>query len=448
MDIDKELSFIAREILAVHWEKFDSDAEKQGWRRKSLDGGYEYRYQDSDPNISPVHPLESEDYNQRTESAWEEFSLVEQTYEKLREKAEDFPYWSIPLHLKLQLESIVEAKSALAHRVNFEAANAPAHLSFSKNNPHQTERFIEGHGTPLILKDMKSGAIEDWVLTSENQIILNSVAGAVYGRNPFDDWKRIIDETIDHIEFTANTEPSEVPSEIILAHRAVRDAILNGDADEKILKAWDKINFIMLTDWRRGRNEIDQIFETIKPEFIQMVKDKTFEIVKKQFKNILDRAFDPNFVNPEAMKNIFLELQKEAKDTLPAKPIPVFRGLKMSSSKKAFIQKEIEEKGFYDLPVPPVQSYSRSERIATAFAKYGQGGKYSQAQETTGCVISSVLTKDNVWLHDRQPSWRTYMVEAIAKGLTFNIGGSDQKEVLVGHPEKTIRLTKENMKWI
>ncbi|MCK9154646.1 MAG: ADP-ribosyltransferase domain-containing protein [Paludibacteraceae bacterium] len=42
---------IAKLLLAESkWVKFNSKSHKQGWKRKKSEGGYEYRYQDNDPN--------------------------------------------------------------------------------------------------------------------------------------------------------------------------------------------------------------------------------------------------------------------------------------------------------------------------------------------------------------------------------------------------------------
>ncbi|MCK9154644.1 MAG: hypothetical protein M0P12_00870, partial [Paludibacteraceae bacterium] len=51
----KILSRLAREILSAEkWVKFNSKSQKQGWKRKKNNGGYEYRYQDNDPNTESV----------------------------------------------------------------------------------------------------------------------------------------------------------------------------------------------------------------------------------------------------------------------------------------------------------------------------------------------------------------------------------------------------------
>ncbi|MCK9154641.1 MAG: ADP-ribosyltransferase domain-containing protein [Paludibacteraceae bacterium] len=43
---------IAKIIISDEkWIKFESDSEKQGWKRKKSEGGYEYRYQEKDPNV-------------------------------------------------------------------------------------------------------------------------------------------------------------------------------------------------------------------------------------------------------------------------------------------------------------------------------------------------------------------------------------------------------------
>jgi len=43
---------IAKIIISDEkWVKFESDSEKQGWKRKKPEGGYEYRYQEKDPNL-------------------------------------------------------------------------------------------------------------------------------------------------------------------------------------------------------------------------------------------------------------------------------------------------------------------------------------------------------------------------------------------------------------
>ena len=106
------------------------------------------------------------------------------------------------------------------------------------------------------------------------------------------------------------------------------------------------------------------------------------------------------------------------------------------------IKESIEEKGKFELDVLPISSYTESEKLATRFAEEGQGGGRS-AKMVGHIVFSQEADSSNVLLHSRQ---KTFKEKQTGKDkIRFNIGGYDQKEVVIDHKKPKVILTKENI---
>jgi hypothetical protein len=217
-------------------------------------------------------------------------------------------------------------------------------------------------------------------------------------------------------------------------------------------------------------NAVDQAMKTISPVDLEVVArrlserdpenlnkaflypsekyfDQAKESLRKEFEARFAERFNEDYFNPKAINTSVEKLRKEAGE-YSTEGLQLYRGIKLDKSLLEKINKEIEEKGFYDFNVMPVSSYTEKRELANKFALYGEGGRSPGSMSgggggarMRGCVYSILTHKEDVWLHYKQKTWKELSKK---EPIKFHIGGKTQYEIVHGHPKGFVRLTKDN----
>lgn len=166
---------------------------------------------------------------------------------------------------------------------------------------------------------------------------------------------------------------------------------------------------------------------------------------RKSFTDLLKYARgNPEYYNPKAFDRTIRELKEEAASVMKGDET-VYRGIRLDKDKIAEIKEAIEKYGEYRLPVMPVSSYSQDANIARRFSRYGGTESATKGERL---VYSHKATKNNTWIHTDSPTFKAYREDMKKKGDNFYIGGTNQKELVVGHPQGYVILTKENVEFL
>lgn len=126
------------------------------------------------------------------------------------------------------------------------------------------------------------------------------------------------------------------------------------------------------------------------------------------------------------------------------KDADIFRGVVLKPEIAAQIKASLASNGYFDLPVRRLSSWTERESLAKTFSKHGEGKKSGRDSNETGMVLKAKATKENVWMHPRQPSYLAVIEENRNEGQKFNSGGVDQKEVVIEHKDPYFRITNDN----
>ena len=280
-------------------------------------------------------------------------------------------------------------------------------------NPNQTH--ILNWGVPEKLENYLSYT---WFQSSKNSDIWNKVAEKEYGVNTVEQLTKIASEDKDKINYIASAMAYE---DAVAKNPDVR---INGD------KLWNEMSD------ENKQSYIKKVLDEVRKE----IQERYFDSREERGKEWPNKDWR-KYVNREAEERAVLNVKKEAQG-VTTDGEPIYRGIGVSQSQYQDIKKSIAEKGYYDLEITPVASYTTNFGLASDFAVWGQGGKnYPRGGGFIPIVYGVKCDKNNVWIHHKQPLVKNMIKQ---KKMTFNIGGNNQYEVVYGHPGGKVRLTADN----
>lgn len=286
-----------------------------------------------------------------------------------------------------------------------EPAGGTSGVIIDPKDPNQTH--VRGYNTQEPKETLETALSDHWLMTSGAARTWNDIASQMYGTNAA---RALVDITPeDRIASIASTIKYEQER----------------DTPPAEYRSW-----YQMTPEERA-------------PFMALAKDK----LEAEYDKYMKERLNPEYYNPQAIDRTILKLRDEAQ-TVAVEGEELYRGITVQKELGDEILKSIAEKGYYDLKVAPVSSYSTDRKLAVQFARKGEGGHLPDKEsrkDWTPIVYRIKTHKEDVWLHYKQPTVAKSLEHAASRGERFNIGGTNQKEVVHGHPTNTVRLTAEDV---
>lgn len=324
----------------------------------------------------------------------------------------------------------LETNEDFKNRLQSEKQNPSS--PFSELNPNQTHT-LDYEGKAYTLPET---SLDTWMHSSRQVPVWESVASKMAGED-------VLERNADYYEKITPGRPTrytkhwldlpdrdELQSEAIKPYEPEYRNLLK-ENEEANKAVWDyKPEKYIYNDPEKKR------LQDKEKEISEKLDDLSKRVRGRE--NVLQAL---RYSSPSDEKGI-LGIKNEAKTSLK-KDKAIYRGITLEPKQKFDIDAGIAKYGFYDLPIRRVSSWTEKEGLAKTFARHGEGRK-DYSKKPCGIVIKHTATKNNVWMHPDQPTYKNLIDEKRNEGQNFNSGGVDQKEVVIEHPGKYFRLTKDN----